>query len=88
MTHSWLATTTNVSSKEKQNRRKMKKVYMMPSIEITEIESDIVLAGASKLDPNEDNQTVTPSDEEYDGEFSSKRNHHQTWDDFDDEEEY
>lgn len=60
----------------------------MPSIEITEIESDIVLAGASKLDPNEDSQTVTPSDEEYDGEFCSKRNHHQTWDDFDDEEEY
>ena len=44
----------------------------MPCIEITEIESDIVLAGASKLDPNEDNQTVMPSDEEYDGEFSSK----------------
>ena len=56
----------------------MKKAYLMPSIETTEIESDIVLAGASKLDPNEGNQTVTPSDEEYDGEFSSKRNHHQT----------
>jgi hypothetical protein len=64
----------------------MKKTYLVPGIEVTVFHGDAILAGASKLDPNEDNQTVTPSEEEYDGEFSSNRNNYNVWDD--EEEDY
>ena len=52
----------------------MKKIYMMPSIDVTEVMVDTLMAAGSILNPNEDNQTVTPSDEEYDGEFGSNNN--------------
>ena len=65
----------------------MKKSYIMPSIEIEKLQVEAILAGASKLDPNEDNQTVTPTDDEYGGEFGGNRNHRYTWDDLDGEED-
>ena len=52
----------------------MKKIYMMPSIDVTEVMVDTLMAAGSILNPNDDNQTVTPSDEEYDGEFGSNNN--------------
>ena len=51
----------------------MKKIYMMPSIDVTEVMVDTLMAAGSILNPDDDNQTVTPSDEEYDGEFGSNR---------------
>ncbi len=52
----------------------MKKIYMMPSIDVTEVMVDTLMAAGSILNPDDDNQTVTPSDEEYDGEFGSNNN--------------
>ena len=52
----------------------MKKTYMMPSIDVTEVMVDTLMAAGSILNPDDDNQTVTPSDEEYDGEFGSNNN--------------
>ena len=63
----------------------MKKTYLVPGIEVVVLHSDVVLAGGSVLDPNENNQTVTPTEEEYDGEFSSNGNY-SVWDN--DEEDY
>lgn len=66
----------------------MKKTYQMPSIDIMNIRTEAVLAAASKLDENLDNQDITPTDDPYDGEFSSKRGGRTVWDDdFEDEEE-
>ena len=66
----------------------MKKTYLMPSIDIMNIRTEAVLAAASKLDENLDNQDITPTDDPYDGEFSSKRGGRTVWDDdFEDEEE-
>lgn len=62
----------------------MKKIYMMPSIDITEVLIDTVLTGESSLDPAKDDQSVTPSDEEYNDEFGGNR-HRDQWDD---EEDY
>jgi len=47
---------------------------MMPSIDVTEVMVDTLMAAGSILNPDDDNQTVTPSDEEYDGEFGSNNN--------------
>ena len=69
----------------------MKKTYLMPSIDIMNIRTEAVLAAASPsntLDPDKDNQEITPNPEPYDGEFSSKRGGRTVWDDdFEDEEE-
>ena len=62
----------------------MKKIYMMPSIDITEVLTDTVLTGGSSLDPTKDDQSVTPSEEEYNDEFGGNRNRDQ----WDDEEDY
>ena len=34
-----------------------------------------LLASASELDPSKDDQNVTPTEEEYDGEFGAKKFH-------------
>lgn len=52
----------------------MKKTYMTPSIDVTEVMVDTLMAAGSILNPDDDNQTVTPSEEEYDGEFGSNNN--------------
>ncbi len=57
---------------------------MMPSIDITEVLTDTVLTGGSSLDPTKDDQSVTPSEEEYNDEFGGNRNRDQ----WDDEEDY
>ena len=52
----------------------MKKIYMMPSIDVTTVNMETLMAAGSILDPDSDNQSVTPSDEEYNDEFGSNRN--------------
>ena len=69
----------------------MKKTYLMPSIDIMNIHTEAVLAAASPsntLDPDKDSQEITPTDDPFNGEFSSKRGGRTVWDDdFEDEEE-
>ena len=57
---------------------------MMPSIDITEVLTDTVLTGGSSLDPAKGDQSVTPSEEEYNDEFGGNINRDQ----WDDEEDY
>lgn len=53
---------------------KMKKTaYIIPQIKTLLMTSDAVMQAASALDPNEGNQSVTPSDDEYDGEFGARQ---------------
>lgn len=53
---------------------KMKKTaYIIPQIKTLLMTSDTVMQAASALDPNEGNQSVTPSDDEYDGEFGARQ---------------
>ena len=69
----------------------MKKTYQMPSIDIVNIRTEAVLAvnsPSNTLDPDKDNQEITPNPDPYDGEFASKRGGRTVWDDdFEDEEE-
>ena len=52
---------------------KMKKTaYIIPQIKTLLMTSDAVMQAASALDPNEGNQSVTPSDDDYDGEFGAR----------------
>ncbi|MBR6963052.1 MAG: hypothetical protein IKH86_05385 [Prevotella sp.] len=55
----------------------MKKEYIEPSIKMLVAGYESLLASASELDPSKDNQEVTPTEEEYDGEFGAK--HHSIW---------
>ena len=59
---------------------------MKPGTDVTEVLTDTVLAGASTLDHNSDTPSVTPTDEEYNDEFGSKRHNRDRWDDEDEEE--
>ena len=43
------------------------------------------MLAASKFDKTKDNQTVTPTEEEYNGPFSAPR-HHSVWDEEDEED--
>jgi hypothetical protein len=53
---------------------KMKKTaYIIPQIKTLLMTSDTVMQAASALDPNEGNQSVTPTDDEYDGEFGARQ---------------
>ena len=53
---------------------KMKKTaYIIPQIKTLLMTSDAVMQAASALDPNEGNQSVTPSDDEYDCEFGARQ---------------
>lgn len=61
----------------------MKKTYISPLTAVFVIETQGVIA-ASKLDSSSDNPVVTPTDEEYNGEFSSRRRHNM-WDDEEEE---
>ena len=64
----------------------MKKIYLVPSMEVTAFCSGIVLVGASTLNPEEDNPSVKPSEEEWDDEFGSRGHRRDAWDDPEDEE--
>ena len=59
----------------------MKKTYLIPSMDTFHVHAEAVLNGASRLNPEEDNPSVTPSDDPYDGEFSGRRNNKSVWDD-------
>lgn len=53
---------------------KMKKTaYIIPQIKTLLMTSDAVMQAASALDPNEGNQSVTPSDDDYEGEFGARQ---------------
>lgn len=53
---------------------KMKKTaYIIPQIKTLLMTSDAVMQAASALDPNEGNQSVTPTDDDYDGEFGARQ---------------
>ena len=47
----------------------MKKNYFQPRTRIINANLDLLMA-QSKLNPNQGTQTVTPSEEEYNGEFA------------------
>ena len=49
-----------------------KREYIVPETKILATVAMMPLA-ASVLDPTKDDQSITPSDEEYDGEFGSKQ---------------
>ena len=63
----------------------MKKTYMIPGIDVVEVRVDTVLGAASVLDPSKDNQDITPTDDEYNDEFGSRRNLDR-WDEEEDSE--
>ena len=58
----------------------MKKTYIQPQMKYVMAEEEALLASQSTLDPNQDNQGVTPSEEEYNDEFST--NSVNVWDDW------
>ena len=49
-----------------------KKAYIVPEMNVFHMVAEPVMAAASTLDPEKDNQEITPSDDEYDGEFGSR----------------
>jgi hypothetical protein len=52
---------------------KMKKTaYIIPQIKTLLMTSDAVMQAASALDPTKDEQGVTPSDDDYEGEFGAR----------------
>lgn len=63
----------------------MKKEYISPITTLFLMETQLMTT-ASQLDQTKDDQTVKPTDEEYDGEFGSRR--HNVWDDEEEEEQY
>ena len=50
-----------------------KTAYIIPQIKTLLMTSDAVMQAASALDPNEGNQSVTPTDDDYDGEFGARQ---------------
>ena len=63
----------------------MNKKYIAPDMAIFHCNTAQVLMG-SVLDPDSDTQTITPTDEEYGGEFKSRRQR-DLWEDEEEEEE-
>ena len=53
-----------------------RKEYIVPQIKLHTVEAQQNLA-ASGLDPTKDDQVITPSDDEFDGEFGAKQS---VWD--------
>ena len=49
----------------------MKQIYIQPQTKVDFAECEEMLAG-STLDINSDSQNITPSNDDYDGEFSAK----------------
>jgi hypothetical protein len=66
----------NIQSKHM--KMNMKKVYMEPTVKVLSADLEEMIA-ATQLDPNKDNQEITPTDEPYDGEFGAKK-FHSVWD--------
>ena len=53
-----------------------RKEYIVPQVKLHTVEAQQNLA-ASVLDPTKDDQVITPSDDEFDGEFVAKQS---VWD--------
>ena len=49
----------------------MKQIYIQPQTKVEHAQCEMLLA-ASLLDQNKGNQSVTPTDDEYNGEFAVK----------------
>lgn len=64
------------------------KKYIAPDMATQQIATQRMLMG-STLDnnPTSDEQNITPTNEEYGGEFKSRRRNSNVWDDRDEEEE-
>ena len=56
----------------------MRKEYISPEVKHLAFD-EMLMAAQSVLDPDKDNQSITPTDDEWDGEFSA--NHNNVWDD-------
>ena len=56
----------------------MKKEYICPELKHFEVESSELLE-QTQLDPTKDQQDITPTEEEYDGEFGANQTN--IWDD-------
>lgn len=50
----------------------MKKTYLKPDVKYLFVE-DVLMTSGTALDPNQGDQTVTPVDDEYDGEFGASQ---------------
>ena len=50
----------------------MKKNYLKPDLKFVFVE-DILMNAGTALDPTQGDQTVTPSNDEYDGEFGASQ---------------
>ncbi|MBO4826458.1 MAG: hypothetical protein J5506_04360 [Prevotella sp.] len=57
----------------------MKKVYIEPITKVKTAVIEAILQTASELDPNKGDQSVTPTEEEYEDEFGAKK-FHSVWD--------
>lgn len=55
-----------------------KNYYIAPAIRVVTCEQELMGAGSTFGDPGESTQTLTPTDEEYSGEFTSRGG---LWDD-------
>ncbi len=53
----------------------------MPLTKILVVGNEATMQTASALDPTQGDQTIIPSDEEYDGEFGARMNTSSVWDD-------
>lgn len=59
-----------------------RKKYITPTLTTYSVTTHTFVMG-SQLNPNEDSQDITPTEEEYDGEFNSRR--HNVWDEEEEE---
>lgn len=57
----------------------MKKTYISPLAVVLAVETQHLMADS--LDPTKDSQSVTPEEEEYNDEFSSRLRNRNVWDD-------
>jgi hypothetical protein len=62
-----------------------RKIYNKPVVTLFTLSTHSFLMGSQFDDPSQDEQNITPTDEEYGGEFQSRRK--DVWEDEEEEEE-
>ncbi|MBP3789796.1 MAG: hypothetical protein J6I52_09275 [Prevotella sp.] len=62
-----------------------RKIYRKPVITLFTLSTHSLLMASQLSDPSQDEQNITPTDEEYGGEFQSRRK--DVWEDEEEEEE-
>lgn len=62
-----------------------RKIYNKPVVTLFTLSTHSLLMASKLDDPTQDEQNITPTDEEYSGEFQSRRRN--VWDDEEEEEE-